>query len=114
MTTAALQTKPANKRRALLALIKLADDEAQWLRFTDRDGKDTSMSPEAVRDLIDNRYYQDQEWKLISPLDAISDAALAMQIAHDRFQAIRRSVMAWYERRRVQDAAKDQQAHGDE
>ena len=110
MTDTAALTKPENKRRALLALCKLADQEANWLRFTDRQGRHVTMQPERVRDLIDNRYYQDQDWQLFQPLDYIAEKADALARAHDEFDAVRRNVVAWFHCRREAAAAADAEA----
>jgi hypothetical protein len=102
--------KQSSRRRALHALIKLADEHSKWLRTVDDDGNTVSMAPEQLRDTApSNPRYLDYEWRLISPLDLIAEAAETLHHAHSKFQATNAAVRAWYDWRREHDAAKDRE-----
>jgi len=110
MTTLESTMAATDRRQSLLALIKLADQLGKWLQYTDKDGEETTMAPERVRSLLDTRYYQEQDWQLVSPIDLIADKAEALRMAHDVFQRTRIQVIAWFEHRQVTDAAADKRA----
>lgn len=96
-------------QKGMLSLAAVADDKALWLRFTDGNGDHVYMSPEQIRDICDNRYYQERTWALISPLEWIAEKAEILAIAHENFQRARRTVTSWYERRAEEDARADKE-----